>query len=182
MIRRLVGGALFVGLLFATYACGENVPPKGSHDEVKPAPIASTSSIQSSSAVVVAPPSASPSQSPSDNSESSSTPSDYSLDIAMNDANAKYVFNPADITVNVGETVTLKLTSEDCLKFKIIDEKINELPGGAHRFPTEQALIVKEKIFEATGEEKTAFRFTTDASGEIIEVNELQANLVNSLQ
>ena len=113
MIRRLVGGALFVGLLFATYACGVNVPPKGSHDEVKPAPIASTSSNQSSSAVVVAPPSASPSQSPSDNSESSSTPSDYSLDIAMNDANAKYVFNPADITVNVGETVTLKLTSEN---------------------------------------------------------------------
>ena len=31
----------------------------------------------------------------------------------MNDANAKYVFNPADITVNVGETVTLKLTSEN---------------------------------------------------------------------
>ena len=80
---------------------------------MKPAPIASTSSNQSSSAVVVAPPSASPSQSPSDNSESSSTPSDYSLDIAMNDANAKYVFNPADITVNVGETVTLKLTSEN---------------------------------------------------------------------
>ena len=43
-------------------------------------------------------------------------------------------------------------------------------------------IIVKEKVFEATGEEKTAFRFTTDASGEVIEVNELQANLVNSIQ
>jgi len=43
-------------------------------------------------------------------------------------------------------------------------------------------VIVKEKVFEATGEEKTAFRFTTDKSGQIIDVNELSANLVNSLE
>ena len=43
-------------------------------------------------------------------------------------------------------------------------------------------IIVKERVFEATGEEKTAFRFTTDSSGEIVDINELPANLVNSLQ
>lgn len=43
-------------------------------------------------------------------------------------------------------------------------------------------VVVKEKIFEATGEEKTAFRFTTDKNGQIVDVNELPANLVNSLQ
>ena len=43
-------------------------------------------------------------------------------------------------------------------------------------------IVVKERVFEATGEEKTAFRFTTDSSGEIVDINELPANLVNSLQ
>lgn len=43
-------------------------------------------------------------------------------------------------------------------------------------------IIVKERVFEATGEEKTAFRFTTDSNGEIVDINELPANLVNSLQ
>ena len=43
-------------------------------------------------------------------------------------------------------------------------------------------IIVKERVFEATGEEKTAFRFTTDTNGEIVDINELPANLVNSLQ
>ena len=37
----------------------------------------------------------------------------------------------------------LKLTAEDCLKFKIIDYIIPEIPGGAHRFPKEQASILK---------------------------------------
>ncbi|MDC0034730.1 cupredoxin domain-containing protein [Chloroflexi bacterium] len=114
MIRRLVGSVLIVGLLFGAYACGDNVPPKGSHDKVKPAPINSTSSSPTSSAVVVAPPpSATSSQSSSDTSSAASVSSDYSLDIAMNDANANYLFNPADITVKAGETVTLNLTSEN---------------------------------------------------------------------
>ncbi len=41
---------------------------------------------------------------------------------------------------------TLKLTSEDCKKFKIIDEIITEPFGGAHRHPLQQAEILKEKI------------------------------------
>ena len=43
-------------------------------------------------------------------------------------------------------------------------------------------VIVREKVFEATGEQKTAFRFTTDKNGVIIDINELPANLVNPLQ
>ena len=114
MIRRLVVSVVMVGLLFGAYACGENVPPKGSHDEVKPAPIVSTSSNYSSSASAAAPPPATTSsQSSSASSAPAAVPSDYVLDVAMNDANAKYGFNPTDITVKKGETVTFNLTSEN---------------------------------------------------------------------
>tara|TARA_B100001123_G_C15257417_1_gene1005239 strand:- start:925 stop:1512 length:588 start_codon:yes stop_codon:yes gene_type:complete len=44
-----------------------------------------------------------------------------------------------------------------------------------------QEVVTKEKIFEATGEEKTAFRFKTDKEGNIIDINELPANLSNPL-
>tara|TARA_B100000287_G_scaffold147711_1_gene139435 strand:- start:487 stop:1017 length:531 start_codon:yes stop_codon:yes gene_type:complete len=43
-------------------------------------------------------------------------------------------------------------------------------------------VVTKEKVFEATGEEKTAFRFKTNKQGEVTEVNELPANLVNNLE
>jgi hypothetical protein len=42
--------------------------------------------------------------------------------------------------------------------------------------------VTKEKMFEVTGQEKTAFRFVTDASGNVIDINELPANLVKPLQ
>tara|TARA_Y100000590_G_C15669350_1_gene995715 strand:- start:927 stop:1868 length:942 start_codon:yes stop_codon:yes gene_type:complete len=42
----------------------------------------------------------------------------------------------------------LKLTSEECLKLQIIDEIIEELPGGAHRFSSEQFQLVKKSISE----------------------------------
>tara|TARA_B100000575_G_C23124044_1_gene650922 strand:- start:533 stop:1471 length:939 start_codon:yes stop_codon:yes gene_type:complete len=41
---------------------------------------------------------------------------------------------------------TLKLTSADCKKFKIIDDIIPEPYGGAHRHPIKQAEILKQKI------------------------------------
>ncbi len=41
---------------------------------------------------------------------------------------------------------TLKLTSEDCKKFNIIDDIISELPGGAHRNKEEQAIIIKQNL------------------------------------
>jgi hypothetical protein len=43
-------------------------------------------------------------------------------------------------------------------------------------------IIVKEREFTTTGEQKTAFRFTTDKDGNIIDINELPANLVNPLE
>ena len=43
-------------------------------------------------------------------------------------------------------------------------------------------VVVKEKEFSTTGEQKTAFRFRTDKDGQVIEINELTANLVNPLQ
>ena len=42
-------------------------------------------------------------------------------------------------------------------------------------------VIIKEKVFESTGQEKTAFRFTTDKNGVIIDISELPANLVKPL-
>ena len=42
---------------------------------------------------------------------------------------------------------TLKLTSEDCKKFKIVDYIIPELSGGAHRNASSQAELVKKYIF-----------------------------------
>lgn len=42
-------------------------------------------------------------------------------------------------------------------------------------------VILREKEFLSTGEEKTAFRFKTDANGAIIEINELPAILTRSL-
>ena len=42
-------------------------------------------------------------------------------------------------------------------------------------------VITKKRIFEEVGQEKTAFRFTTDSSGAIIGISELPANLRNSL-
>jgi len=42
-------------------------------------------------------------------------------------------------------------------------------------------VITEKIIFEATGEEKTAFRFTTDKNGAILGINKLPTNLVKPL-
>ena len=42
-------------------------------------------------------------------------------------------------------------------------------------------VVVKEKEFTATGDQKTAFRFTTNKEGDIIEISELPADLLNPL-
>ena len=44
---------------------------------------------------------------------------------------------------------TLKLTSKDCKNFNIINEIIEEVPGGAHRFPKEQAGLIKKYIIKS---------------------------------
>jgi hypothetical protein len=42
-------------------------------------------------------------------------------------------------------------------------------------------VVVKERQFTATGEEKIAFRFKTDKDGNILDINELPANLRDPL-
>ncbi len=49
---------------------------------------------------------------------------------------------------------TLKLTSNDCKNFKIIDDIIPEPHGGAHRHPLKQAEILKNKIINLINELK----------------------------
>ena len=46
----------------------------------------------------------------------------------------------------------LKLTSQDCLRMKIVDEIIDETPGGAHRYPKEQFSILKNIIYKTIEE------------------------------
>ena len=43
-------------------------------------------------------------------------------------------------------------------------------------------VVVKQRQFTITGEEKTAFRFKTDKEGRVLEVNELPASLLQPLQ
>ena len=43
---------------------------------------------------------------------------------------------------------SLKLTADNCLKFGIVDEIIDEISGGAHRFINEQIEIVKNSILK----------------------------------
>ena len=47
---------------------------------------------------------------------------------------------------------TLKLTSDDCKKFNIIDYVIPEPFGGAHRHPSKQAEILKQKLINLINE------------------------------
>ena len=44
---------------------------------------------------------------------------------------------------------SLKLTAQDCLKNKIIDIIVKEVDGGAHRFPGDQANILKTEIINS---------------------------------
>ena len=44
---------------------------------------------------------------------------------------------------------SLKLTAQDCLKNKIIDSIVEEVDGGAHRFPEDQASILKNQIINS---------------------------------
>ena len=50
---------------------------------------------------------------------------------------------------------TLRLTAEDCINLKVIDYKVKEPIGGAHRFPFEQANILKETLLLCLNELKS---------------------------
>ena len=51
-----------------------------------------------------------------------------------------------DLVVFVEENFKVKLTAEDCIELNIVDEIVEEMPGGAHRYPKEQFLLVKQTI------------------------------------
>ena len=57
---------------------------------------------------------------------------------------ASILWRNTEYTQHAAET--LKLTAKDCYSLKIIDEIISELPGGAHRFPLEQASVLKKAL------------------------------------
>ncbi len=54
------------------------------------------------------------------------------------------LWRSSDYIIKAAEN--LKLTAQDCLDNKIIDSIIEEIPGGAHRFPKEQAVILKKNL------------------------------------
>ena len=56
------------------------------------------------------------------------------------------LWRSAEFTKKAAES--LKLTAQDCLKNNIIDSVIKEVPGGAHRFPEDQAIIIKEELIK----------------------------------
>ncbi len=63
---------------------------------------------------------------------------------------ASILWRSTDFTQEAANT--LKLTSDDCKKYKIIDEIIPELPGGAHRHSMEQSKLIKDSILKNLNE------------------------------
>ena len=57
---------------------------------------------------------------------------------------ASILWRNTEYTQHAAET--LKLTARDCYSLKIIDEIVSELPGCAHRFPLEQASVIKKTL------------------------------------
>ena len=57
---------------------------------------------------------------------------------------ASILWRSSDFIIKAAEN--LKLTAQDCFDNKIIDSIIEEVPGGAHRFPEEQAEILKKNL------------------------------------
>ena len=62
------------------------------------------------------------------------------------------------------------------------DEKPIEATITLIKIKPYKEIVLKKKVFSATGDEKTAFRFRTDKNGEVIEINELPASLLNPLE
>ena len=57
---------------------------------------------------------------------------------------ASILWRSSDFIIKAAEN--LKLTAQDCLNNQIIDSIIEEVPGGAHRFPEEQSVILKKNL------------------------------------
>ncbi len=59
---------------------------------------------------------------------------------------ASILWRSSDFAKKAAES--LKLTAQDCLQNQIIDKIVQEVPGGAHRFPEEQAKVIKKELIE----------------------------------
>ena len=57
---------------------------------------------------------------------------------------ASILWRSSDFIIKAAEN--LKLTAQDCFNYKIIDSIVDEVPGGAHRYPEEQAEILKKNL------------------------------------
>ncbi|MDA0968624.1 MAG: acetyl-CoA carboxylase carboxyltransferase subunit alpha [Proteobacteria bacterium] len=57
---------------------------------------------------------------------------------------ASILWRSSDFIIKAAES--LKLTAQDCFDNKIIDSIVDEVPGGAHRFPEDQASILKKNL------------------------------------
>ncbi len=76
---------------------------------------------------------------------------------------ASILWRSSDFIIKAAEN--LKLTAQDCFDNKIIDSIVEEIPGGAHRYPVEQAKIIKKNLIEnlkslmsSSGEERKQAR------------------------
>ncbi len=109
LLKKLVLFVVLIGIVTPVVACGENVPPKGNHDAVKPAPV------PASQQPVTAPPVAAPTTGPvvATKSGSSGALADRVVSVGLQDESANYVFDPGQLTFAKGETVTIELTSQN---------------------------------------------------------------------
>ncbi len=69
---------------------------------------------------------------------------------------ASILWRSSDFIIKAAEN--LKLTAQDCLNNKIIDSIVDEIPGGAHRFPNEQAEILKKNLLNNLDDLKSISR------------------------
>lgn len=108
MLKKLVTTVAILSTLAVVIACGENTPPKGSHEPVKPA------AVPAAQQPSTAPPSAAPvtSSGTSSSSSTSSAAADVELAVTLKDENGDYAYDPEEITVDAGQTVKFALTSQ----------------------------------------------------------------------
>lgn len=109
LLKKLALFVVLIGIVTAVVACGENTPPKGDHDAVKPA------AVPASQQPVTAPPVAAPAAAPVAASQSGSpgAPADRVISVGLQDESANYAFDPEQLTFAKGETVTIELTSQN---------------------------------------------------------------------
>ena len=111
MPAKLVSYAALLSVLALFMSCSGDVPPKGSHDAVKPAAIPASQQPSSAPPPMAAAPSA-PASPGSSQSAGSVTEADRSISIILQDESGIYAYDPPEITFAKGETVAIQLTSQ----------------------------------------------------------------------